>query len=167
MKTQIDQSGELVAASFREVVPPISDATARASKTGAGRRATKLAAPSTAELAVVSKLRRGTTVLLGCALFGVATRGGVLTAPAMNGCAPRVAVATGMVLKASPQERTAIKTNARPICVGVVSSSFSRVSQVVEFALQLRVFFVREPLAAVAEKTMETGPDVVKVEKVS
>lgn len=167
MKTQIDQSGELVAASFREVVPPISDATARASKTGAGRRATKLAAPSTAELAVVSKLRRGTTVLLGCALFGVATRGGVLTAPAMNGCAPRVAVATGMVLKASPQERTAIKTNARPICVGVVSSSFSSVSLVVEFALQLRVFFVREPLAAVAEKTMETGPDVVKVEKVS
>ena len=161
MKTQIDQSGELVAASFREVVPPISDATARASKTGAGRRATKLAAPSTAELAVVSKLRRGTTVLLGCALFGVATRGGVLTAPAMNGCAPRVAVATGMVLKASPQERTAIKTNARPICVGVVSSSFSSVSLVVEFALQLRVFFVREPLAAVAEKTMETGPDVV------
>lgn len=167
MKTQIDQSGELVAASFREVVPPISDATARASKTGAGRRATKLAAPSTAELAVVSKLRRGTTVLLGCALFGVATRGGVLTAPAMNGCAPRVAVATGMVLKASPQERTAIKTNARPILRRVVSSSFSCVSLVVEFALQLRVFFVREPLAAVAEKTMETGPDVVKVEKVS
>ena len=65
MKTQIDLSGELVAASFREVVPPISDTTARASKTGAGRRATKLAAPSTAELAVVSKLRRGTMVRLG------------------------------------------------------------------------------------------------------
>ena len=51
-------------------------------------------------------------------MFGVvATRGGVLlTAPAMNGCAPRVAVAGGMVIKASTQRRAANKTIEVRIC---------------------------------------------------